>query len=205
MENLAQVIIEQPPAGVAANAGVAIDVAEASGTKGQAITGLAAAMEASGTTGQAITGLAAAMEASGTTGQAIADLAAAMEAVKVAGDKSPLRGKNTTSRQALKLQIDEDELISQLFLTSAPVDKSTKAYGDQRYMDGFLEAQALERDENLRAIEQVRQQCLKTHELIMSRPVLSRTGSDISNLGSKEPTRFVRQALARVPVVDASL
>ena len=120
-------------------------------------------------------------------------------------DKSPIRRKDTSSRNALRLQVDDDEIISQLFLTSSTIDRDKKAFGNKRYMDGFMEAQQLERDEILSAIEQVRQLCVNTHTELLSKPVLERTCHSAGNATMDEPTRFVRRALARVPAASVDV
>ena len=120
-------------------------------------------------------------------------------------DKSPMRRKDTSSRNALRLQVDDDEIISQLFLTSSTIDRDKKAFGNKRYMDGFMEAQQLERDEILSTIEQVRQLCVNTHTELLSKPVLERTCHSTGHVTTDEPTRFVRRALARVPAASVDI
>ena len=135
--------------------------------------------------------------------QPTADAVDASEASNVR-DKSPIRRKDTSSRNALRLQVDDDEIISQLFLTSSTIDRDKKEFGNKRYIDGFMEAQKLERDELLSAIEQVRQMCVYTHTELLSKPVLERTCHSTGHTTMDEPTRFVRRALARVPIASSA-
>jgi hypothetical protein len=128
--------------------------------------------------------------------EAIKETEASEEPGAKTRDKSPIR------RKPFRLQVDDDEIISRLFLTSSTIDSDKKAFGNQRYMEGYMEAQSLERDEILSAIEQVRQLCVKTHTERLGKPILDRTCDGVANVTMDEPTRFVRYALAHVPTAS---